>query len=435
MVSKPNKMVNNRRAVYVILTLTLITVAGYMAYIYIPEYQQGLAYAAADEKAQATDKNLVAATTRFAVKIFKEISKEDEGKNIFISPLSISTALTMVYNGAEGSTKEAMAETLEITGMTTEEVNQNYLNLIGSLENADSGVHLNIADSIWMKEEFAPSVKQAFIKQLSTYFKSDLYTRDFEDPKTVSEINSWISTKTNNKINKMIEKVDDQIVMFLINAIYFKGDWATPFDEKETHTDDFNLPDGSKVKVSFMSNTDDYKYYSGSNYEAIRLPYGRDKMAMYVLLPNEDLDIDSFIESISQSELDESFSSYAKTEVDIDLPKFKLEYGVKRLNDALNNLGMGIAFNPGEANFEGIAPVHASNNLYIDFVDHKAFVEVNEKGTEAAAATVVGIGRTSIPLTQTFTVDRPFVFIIRDDRSGSILFMGKITNPLEATSP
>jgi serpin B len=428
-------MVNNKRAVYAILTLTLITVAGYMTFIYLPEYQQGLAYAAADEKAQATDKNLVAANTRFAIKIFKEISKEDEGKNIFISPLSISTALTMVYNGAEGSTKEAMAETLEITGMTMEELNQNYLNLIESLENADSDVHLSIADSVWMKEEFAPSVKQAFIEQLSTYFKSDLYTRDFDDPKTVSEINNWISTKTNNKIDKMIEKVDDQIVMFLINAIYFKGDWTTPFDEEETHTADFNLPDGLKVKVSFMSNTDDYKYYSGSNYRAVRLPYGRDKMAMYVLLPNEDIDIDSFIESISQSELDRSFSSYAKTEVDIDLPKFKLEYGVKRLNDALKNLGMGIAFDPGKANFEGIASIDASNNLYIDFVDHKAFVEVNEKGTEAAAATVVGIGLTSMPMTQTFTVDRPFVSIIRDDRSGSILFMGNINNPLEAISP
>jgi serine protease inhibitor len=433
MVSKLSRMVNNRRAVYAILTLTLIAGAGYMTFIFIPEYRQGIAYAAADEKAQATDKTLVAANTRFAIKIFKEISKEDEGKNIFISPLSISTALTMVYNGAEGSTKEAMAETLEITGMTMEELNQNYLNLIESLENADSDVHLSIADSVWMKSEFAPSVKQAFINQLSTYFKSDLYTRDFDDPKTVSEINSWISTKTNNKINKMIEKVDDQIVMFVINAIYFKGDWTIPFDEKETHTDDFNLPDGSKVKVSFMSNTDDYKYYKGSNYDAVRLPYGRDKMAMYILLPKED--IDSFIESISQSELDMSFSSYTKTKVDIKLPKFKLEYGVKRLNDALKNLGMGIAFDPVEANFTGIALVQASNNLYIDFVDHKAFVEVNEKGTEAAAATVVGIALTSMPMTQTFTVDRPFAFIIRDDRSGSILFMGKINNPLEATSP
>jgi serpin B len=327
-----------------------------------------------------------------------------------------------------------MAETLEITGMTMEELNQNYLNLIESLENADSDVHLSIADSVWMKEEFAPYVKQAFIKQLSTYFKSDLYTRDFDDPKTVSEINGWISKKTNDKINKMIEKIENQMVMFLINAIYFKGDWTIPFDEEETHTDDFNLPDGSKVKVSFMSNTDDYGYYSESNYQAVRLPYGRDKIAMYVLLPNEDIDIDSFIESISQGELDSSFSSYVETEVDIKLPKFKLEYGVKRLNDVLKNLGMGIAFDPGEANFEGIAPV-ASNNLYIDFVDHKAFVEVNEKGTEAAAATVVGIALTSMPMTQTFTVDRPFVFVIRDDRSGSILFMGKINNPIEATSP
>ena len=418
-----------RKVLYAILTLTLIAASGYTAFVYIPEYRQGLVYAAADEKALATDKDLVAANTRFAIKIFKEISDEDEGRNIFISPLSISTALAMTYNGAEGSTREAMAETLEVTGMTVEELNQNYLNLIESLENADQGVQLNIADSVWVKEEFAPSVKEAFTERLSTYYKSGLYTRDFSDPETVTEINNWISAETNDKINKMIDDIEDQIVMFLINAIYFKGDWTIPFDEDETHIGYFTLSDGSKVQVSFMTGTENYMYYSGDSYEAVRLPYGRDKIAMYVLLPREGVGVDSFIQSISQGELDESFSGYAQTEVDLELPKFKLEYGVKRLNDALKSLGMAVAFDPGEANFGGIAPVQASNNLYIDFVDHKAFVEVNEKGTEAAAATVVGVGLTSAPLTQEFKVDRPFVFLIRDDRSGSILFMGKITNP------
>ncbi len=426
---------NRKRVSYALFTLGLIALAGYGAFFALPKYQQGLAYAAADEKAKAADKNLVAANTRFAIKLFKELIADDDGKNIFISPLSISTALTMVYNGAEGSTKEAMAKTLEITGMSNDAVNQNYLNLIESLENADSGVQLNIADSVWIRKEFAASVKQAFIKQLSTYFKSDLYTRDFDDPKTVSEINSWISGKTNNKINKMIDKIDDQIVMFLINAIYFKGDWTNPFEEKATHTGDFTTQDNAKVTVNYMSKMDDYNYYAGSNYESVRLPYGRDKMAMYVLLPNEGVDIDSFIKGLNQAELDASFTSYSKTKVQIDLPKFKLEYGIKRLNQALKNMGMGVAFSPGEANFEGIAPVSSSNNLYIDFVDHKAFVEVNEKGTEAAAATVVGVGLTSMPTYKTFNADRPFVFMIRDDRSGSILFMGKITNPLETKSP
>ena len=406
-----------------------------MTFSYLPEQRQKLAYAASDEKAQATDGTLVDATSRFAIKIFKVISEEDKGKNIFISPLSISTALTMTYNGAEGSTEEAMAETLEITGMTLEELNQNYLNLIESLENADSDVQLNIANSVWAREEFAPAVKQEFTDRLSSYYDSDLYTRDFGDPKTVVEINDWISAETNNKITKMIEDIDDQLVMFLINAIYFKGDWAIPFDEDATHLDDFILQDGSRVEASFMSNSDDFRYYSGSNYEGLRLPYGRDKIAMYVLLPNEDIDIDSFVEGISQSQLEESFDDYIKTEVDVELPKFKLEYGVKRLNDALKNLGMGVAFDPGEANFEGIAPVDSANNLYIGFVDHKAFVEVNEKGTEAAAATVVGIELSAMPMTQTFRADRPFVFLIRDDRSGTILFMGKINNPLEETSP
>lgn len=426
-------MINKRRAVYSILIITLIAVSGYVGLIFYPEYQQRIAYAAADEKAQATDKNLVAANTRFAIKMLKELINEDTDKNIFISPLSISTALAMTYNGAEGSTSEAMAETLEFTGMTMEELNQNYMNLIDSLENADADVQLSIANSVWMREEFAPSVKKSFTQQLENYYGSGLYTRDFSDPKTVEEINNWISTETNDKIDKMIEEIDPQIVMFLINAIYFKGDWTITFEEHKTHTDDFHLPDGSKVRVSYMRNNGDYKYYDSSNYQAVRLPYGRDKIAMYVLLPNEDVDIDSFIQTLNQDKLDEDFGGYTKVKVDIKLPKFKLEYGVKRLNDALKNLGMDIAFDPSKANFEGIAPVEPPNNLYIEFVDHKAFVEVNEKGTEAAAATVVGVP--SMTTTKIFTVDRPFVFVIRDDRSGLILFMGKIVNPLETKSP
>ena len=429
------ELITRRRALYSILAVTLIAVSGYVGLIFYPEYQQGLAYAAADEKAQATDAALVAENTRFAIKIFQELVKEDVDKNIFISPLSISTALAMTYNGAGGSTGEAMAETLEFSGMTMEELNQNYINLIESLESVDADVQLSIANSVWMKEGFAQSVKQSFIQRLKDYYQSQLFTRDFGDPGTVGEINSWISSETNDKIDKMIDEIDPQVVMFLINAIYFKGDWTTPFDEAKTHTDEFTVPDGSTVQVSYMFNKADYQYYNGSNYQAVRLPYGRDKIAMYVLLPDEGTDIDAFIDTLEQSRLDEDFDRYTNMEVDIDLPKFKLEYGVKRLNDVLKNLGMEIAFDPVRANFSGIAPVGASSNLYIGFVDHKAFVEVNEKGTEAAAVTVVGIELTSMPTTKTFTVDRPFVFVIRDDRSGSNLFMGKIVNPLETESP
>jgi serine protease inhibitor len=434
MTNKLGLLINRKKAIYTILTLSLVTFTLYMGLSYIPKYRQKLAYAASDEKALATDGSLVDATSKFAIKIFKELSKEDTGKNIFISPLSISLALTMVYNGAEDSTKEAMAKTLEIDEMELGDHNQNYQNLIESLENVDSSIQLDIANSVWVREQFASSVKQEFTNSLSSYYKSDVYTRDFDNPRIVSEINNWISSKTNNKINKMIEKVDNQIVMFVINAIYFKGDWASPFDEKATHLDDFKLQDGSKIKVNFMSKSDDYRHYSCENYDAVRLPYGRDKIAMYVLLPEVNTDIDIFIEGISQNELQESFSNYVETKVDIDLPKFKIEYGVKRLNNVLKSLGMGIAFDQIEANFGGIAPVQASNNLYIDFVDHKAFVEVNEKGTEAAASTVVGIGLTSMPMAEEFKVNRPFVFIIRDDRSGSILFMGKVNNPLESIS-
>ena len=218
--------------------------------------------------------------------------------------------------------------------------------------------------------------------------------------------------------------------MLLINAIYFKGEWIIRFDETLTQPQDFFLPNGSTVKVDMMSTAGNFSYYSGENCQVARFPYGRDKVAMYVFLPNEDVSLDSFIASLNQTTHDEYVSRLQPTvDLIVKLPKFEVEYGVKRLNDVLQKLGMETAFDPYEANFSGIADT-APRNLYISYVDHKAIVEVNEKGTEAAAVTVIGIGTTSVGTTPpSFVVNRPFFFEIRDDRSGSILFMGKILNP------
>ncbi|MBI2232660.1 MAG: serpin family protein [Candidatus Aenigmarchaeota archaeon] len=387
------------------------------------------AYAASDEKAYSVDKNLVAANNRFAFSILKELSKEDADKNVFISPFSISTALAMTYGGSEGTTKEAMAKTLEFSGMDRKQVEQEYSTLIKSLENADYQVKLSIADSVWIRKEFEPAVKQDFITKTKESYDSEIFTRDFSNPETAGEINGWISKETNGKIDKMIDKIDSDLVMFLINAIYFKGQWAEKFDASNTKPSDFSLADGSKIKVNMMARTGKAGFYEGSNFIAARLPYGRDKIAMYIFLPDEEVSVDSFIESLDQKALDSYILGFNNvSDLVIGLPKFKIEYGVKRLNGALKALGMGIAFSD-SANFSGIADA----NLAIDFVDHKAFVDVNEEGTEAAAATVVGTtSTTSVHIPKTFIVDRPFFFIIRDDRSGTILFMGKIVEPTRA---
>jgi serpin B len=302
--------------------------------------------------------------------------------------------------------------------------------LIESLENVDQAVKLLIGNSVWMSKEFEPVVKPSFLERVGTSCDGEIFTRDFRNPQTVSEINGWADKNTEGKIKQIIQELSPELVMLLINAIYFKGEWITRFDEALTRPQDFFLPDGSTLKVDMMSTAGDFSYYSGENCQVARLPYGGDKVAMYVFLPNEDVPLDSFIASLNQTTHDEYVSRLQTEEgLFVKLPKFEVEYGAKRLNSVLEKLGMETAFDPYEANFSGIADT-APRNLYISYEDHKAIVEVNEKGTEAAAVTVAVARITSVgPTPRSFVVNRPFFFEIRDDRSGSILFMGKILNP------
>jgi serine protease inhibitor len=422
------EQLKSRKIVLITLIILMVFFAGSIMNEYLsPQNQIIDIFALSDEKANSVDRNLVWSNTKFAFNIFKELSIEDQNRNIFISPLSISLALAMTYNGAEGATRDAMASALQFGHMSLEEINREYLNLIESLENVDKQVQLNIANSIWIRDDFKPLVKQDFLQRVRDYFKSELFTRDFGNPQTPNEINNWISYETDGKINKMVDRIDPELVMFLINAIFFKGEWLISFNETATKKDYFYLSDGSAVKVDMMSTNGNFSYYEGENFKAARFPYGRDKIAMYVFLPNMDVTLDSLINSLSPESWQNYVSEFKIVKgLEVKFPKFKLEYGVKRLNDVLEKLGMGIAFDPSHANFRGIA----STDLFIDFVDHKAAIEVNEKGTVAAAATAVGVSLTSVPApTPIFIVDRPFFFIIRDDRSGTILFMGKVVDP------
>jgi len=428
-VKKRKYIVGSRKLTVISLAIVSVILVSYIALIYFPKSIQNSVYATSDEKAYSVDTTLVSANTKFALNLFRELVAEEMNKNIFISPLSISMALTMTYNGAEGTTRDAMAKTLNFGSMSLEEVNQEYSNLKGSLENVDQSVKIMIGNSVWMKKEFEPIVKSSFLNRVKTSYSGEIFTRDFEKTQTVNEINGWVDERTEGKIKEIIQKIDPELVMLLINAIYFKGEWIIEFDEAKTQSQDFFLPEGNTVKVDMMSTSGNFSYYSDKNCQVVRLPYGRDKIAMYVFLPNEGVPLDSFIANLNQITNEEYINRLRPiSNFEVKLPKFKVEYGVKRLNSVLEKLGMEIAFNPYDANFSGIASV-IPENLYISYVDHKAVIEVNEKGTEAAAATSVGIGITSLP--PSFIVNRPFFFEIRDDRSGSILFMGKILNPAE----
>lgn len=412
-----------------VLGALLLLIIGYYGIGYTKEYLQNQAYAESDKIAVSVNQETVSINTEFAVKLFKELC-QDKDQNIFISPLSISTALTMTYTGAETSTESAMEKTLGYTGMSTEQVQDYYESLLSSLENVDQDVTLNIANSVWIKDSFESKVKMEFIDTLQESFNSELFVHPFNQA-TITRMNEWVSKKTENMIKKIIDQIDPDNIMFLVNAIYFKADWVNQFKESDTQKRDFFLQDGSPVSVDMMHQKEDFKYVDGDNFTAARFPYGRDQVAMYIFLPDLETSLDAFLSGLTQEKLDESIDQmHTESDLNVRIPKFKLEYGIKRLNDVLIELSMGVAFDRNNADFTDIADVRPEN-LFIAFVDHAAVIEVDEKGTEAAATTNVGISLTSAPPpSKNFFVNRPFFFIIRDDRTNTLLFMGKITNPL-----
>ncbi len=366
-------------------------------------------------------KEIIEGNSKFAFNIFRELGREDDKeKNIIISPLSISTALTMTYQGAGTTTKEAMAYTLGFTGIEDEELNESYQNLIRYLQRFDHKVELNIGNSLWIRE--GKEIKEEFLTVNKEIFDALVTPLDFSKETAADEINQWISDATKKKINKMIEApIPSNIVMYLINAIYFKGDWTNQFDKEQTYPAQFQAGNGSIREVMMMSKNGKVEYGQGDEFKAVRLPYGSGKAAMYCILPPESVSINDFIEKLDEErwyKIKESISE--KDDVQLRLPRFKMEYGIKNLNDSLTSLGMGEAFSA-TADFSGI-----QEGVCISRVLHKAVIEVDEEGSEAAAATVVEIEESAALEPLTFIADRPFVFIIADDETETILFMGKM---------
>jgi serine protease inhibitor len=360
---------------------------------------------------------------RFAWSIFKELNREDADRNIFISPLSISSALGMALNGAESSTKEAMETTLGYEGMMRDEINSGYKYLLERLKTLDEKIKLNISNSIWMRDSFP--VKRQFIDLNRDAYSAEIEFLDFNSPDAADTINNWIDDATEGLISKMIEPpIDPRTIMYLINAIYFKGIWTTQFDPEKTFDGTFHTYAGGNQSARMMDRKGETEYLDGENYKAIRLSYGNGKTAMYCILPDEGVDINTFISEFTE----EKWESLKKGllpvhDLIIQIPKFKMEYGIKELNGTLTALGMGEAFQPEVADFSGIA-----DDVWISAVLHKAVIEVNEEGSEAAAATAVEMRTTSVAEPVTFIADRPFLFIIADDEEGTVLFMGKLVS-------
>ena len=373
------------------------------------------------------DINVVTANTRFGFDLFNDIRKIEQDKNIFISPLSISIALAMTLNGASGETEQAMTNTLYLQQLDSESINTGYAGLRHTLQTSDPKVTLTIANSLWARQDVP--FKQDFLQRNTEFFGAEVSTLDFTDPNTLTTINQWVNTNTHGKITKILDEINPDMVLFLINAIYFKGTWQTEFDPSRTRDSTFYLATGDEKQIPMMTRTGDYLYYENNEakFQAISLPYGDGRMSMSIFLPYRESDLNTFLEGLNTENWENWVSQFHEQEVFLSMPKFKLEYE-KTLNTPLQSLGMGIAFAPGLADFSRMADLEAlGKNLYIGEVLHKAVVEVNEEGTEAAAVTSVGIRATSAP--PAFMANRPFFFAIRDNETKTVLFMGTVVDP------
>jgi serine protease inhibitor len=373
------------------------------------------------------DGSVVTANTKLGFSLFNEIRKTEQDKNIFISPFSISVALAMTLNGAAGETEQAMTNTLQLHGLDSESINTGYAGLRQTLLTSDPKVTLTIANSLWARQGF--SFKPDFLQRNTQFFGAEISTLDFDNSSASKTINQWVDTNTNGKIQKIVgDQIDPITVLFLINAIYFKGTWQKEFDPSKTREGPFHLANGDEKQVPMMRQQRWYPYYREENFQAISLAYGDGQMSMYIFLPDRESDLNIFLENLNAESWENWMSQFHEQDVSLVMPKFKLEYG-KTLNDPLKALGMDVAFDPELADFSRMASLEFGN-LYIEKVVHKTFVEVNEEGTEAAAATSVEVGVKSVPPPPiSFSVDRPFFFAIRDNETKTVLFMGIVVEP------
>lgn len=356
------------------------------------------------------DSDVTAADNEFGFELFGRLAEKRPGRNIFISPVSVAVALQMTFNGAGGRTREAMAEVLRLDDMDLERLNNGAAGLIQALEKADPLVELTVANSIWANDP----VRDDFAKRMRRFYRAEF------GPLDVTKINNWVRKATKGKIPKILEKTDPGEFLVLTNAVYFKGIWTVKFDKQLTADGEFTLRDGSKKTVPMMHQKGEYEYLDGDGFEALRLPYGEGRLAMYVFVPDADSSLEKFIGGLTFEKWQSWMGEFRKAQLHVGMPRLRVEYDAD-LKETLKAMGMEIAFTP-EADFGAMA------GGWISRVLHKTFVEVNEEGTEAAAATAV-IMQKAIASDRTVLVNRPFFCVIRDDHTGAILFMGAIEDP------
>ena len=366
----------------------------------------------------AAEVEIIGASNRFAFDLLTQANRA--GHNLFLSPLSASMALGMTMNGAAGETWNQMRDVLGFGSVAEEEINASYESLLELLVGLDPAVETAIGNSVWTRQGFP--VHSDFLNSVRESFDAEVAELDFANPAASVRINEWVKAATNGRIEDIVPAaIPANVLMYLINAIYFKGSWTFRFDPSDTRSEPFHLDDGSTRTVPLMTLREELPYQENDRFLAVDLPYGGGAFSMTVLLPQQGVSVDTLAATLDAAEWEDIADGFHDTDVQLFLPRFRMSYE-RMLNDDLAALGMVDAFD-GRADFTRLSPV---GGLFVSEVRQKSWVDVNEEGTEAAAATAVTIVESAVPAVR---ADRPFLFFIRERLSGTILFAGKLASP------
>ncbi len=405
-----------------------VFVALLFAHNFLVQGCQAINMPQADEQPRALSANeqrLVQAHTAFTMNLFRTVAAQKPTENVFLSPMSAHLALSMATNGAHTATRDSMMKTLALEGLALNDANsaaQTLMPLVTGLDRRN--VEVSVANALWHRTTFAP--EQAFLNTVRQHYNAQIQALDFTSPLAVNTINSWASDNTKGRVPKVLERIAPEIVMYLMNALYFKGAWKSQFDPALTRDDVFVGEDGSRKPCKMMNQqrAGELKVHYGQDFLIADIPYGKGQYSMTVVLPNQGKRLREVLAMLTPARWQESISRLSTTTTEVSMPKFKMsaEY---QLKDALTAMGMGIAFQPRVADFTNI---NRNGELYLSFVQQNTFIEVNEEGSEAAAVTTIGVGLTSAG-PRGIRLDRPFAYFIREHSTGVILFAGTMLEP------
>lgn len=375
--------------------------------------------------ALAVEERMIRGVNALGISLVRELWGEKE-TNVFLSPVGIEMALAMAAGGARGKTQVEMLEVLGLGGMTEESIGENNLNLVKMLNRSGAHVEVRTANSLWARQ--GVPFYESFLAHIRRYYQAEAEVVDFANPGVIDRINQWVKKATGGKIDRMLDRIPQEAILVLLNAIYFKGKWLYPFNPEKTELLPFYPLSGGAKSLPTMWQRRKFRYAENQKLQAVCLPYGDSGFSMYIVLPRERDGVGELVRSLTVADLEAIIGDMREREGEVYLPRFTITFE-ETLNQTLQKLGIREAFDEYRADFSGMLPIPPV--AYLSEVRHKSVLEVTEEGTEAAGVTSVIVGITAAPLEEPFLlrVDHPFILCIREEGSGLFLFLGVVTDP------